>query len=73
VKALKNWEKNNIGNIKKQLAIIKEVVWQLDKAQERRPLSTIEIDFRNRIKEVYLGLLALEKNQGSSKVETSQH
>jgi hypothetical protein len=73
VKALKNWGKNNIGNIKKQLAIIKEVVWQLDKAQERRPLSTIEIDFRNRIKEVYLGLLALEKNQGSSKVETSQH
>jgi hypothetical protein len=65
--------KNNIGNIKKQLAIIKEVVWQLDKSQERRPLSTTEIDFRNRIKEVYLGLLALEKNQGSSKVETSQH
>jgi hypothetical protein len=35
-KALKQWEKNSIGNIQLQLTIIKEVIWQLDQAQERR-------------------------------------
>jgi hypothetical protein len=38
-KALKQWKKNNIGNIKMQLAIIKDVIWQLDQAKERRNLS----------------------------------
>jgi hypothetical protein len=35
-KALKKWEKTYIGNIKFQLAIAKEALWQLDQAQERR-------------------------------------
>jgi hypothetical protein len=43
------------------LVIINEVVWQLDKAQERRLLSIAKIGFKERIKEVYLGLLELEK------------
>jgi hypothetical protein len=45
-KALKHWENNNIGNIKKHMAIIKEVIWQLDQAQERRSLSSSEFAFR---------------------------
>jgi hypothetical protein len=60
-KALKQWEKSNIGNIKMQLAIIGEVIWQLDQAQERRNLSQTEVAFRDRLKEIYLGLLALER------------
>jgi hypothetical protein len=60
-KALNNWEKNNVGNIKMQLTIIKEVIWQLDRAQERHDLSKLKVEFRARIKEIYLGLLALEK------------
>jgi hypothetical protein len=60
-KALKQWKKNNIGNIKMQLAIIKDVIWQLDQAQEGRNLSHSEYAFRDRLKEIYLGLLALER------------
>jgi hypothetical protein len=60
-KALKQWKKNNIGNIKMQLAIIKDVIWQLDQAKERRNLSHSEYAFRDRLKEIYLGLLALER------------
>jgi hypothetical protein len=60
-KTLKQWEKNNIGNIKMQLAIIRKVIWQLDQAQERRNLSQTEVAFMDMLKEIYLGLLALER------------
>jgi hypothetical protein len=49
------------GNIKTKLAIAKEAIWLLDQAQERRNPSNAEVDFRGRIKEIYLGLLAMEK------------
>jgi hypothetical protein len=51
-KALKNWEKSNIGNIKMQLAGAKEVMWQLDQAHERRNLSQSEEVFKARLKNV---------------------
>jgi hypothetical protein len=60
-KALKQWEKSSIGNIKSQFTMAKEVLWQLDKAQERRLLSAAELGFRTKIKDTYLGLLAIEK------------
>jgi hypothetical protein len=59
--ALRQWEESNIRNIKMQLAIIKEVIWQLDQAQERGNLNQSEVAFRDRLKEIYLGLLALER------------
>jgi hypothetical protein len=49
------------GNIKTKLAIAKEAIWLLDQAQERRNLSNAEVDLRGRIKEIYLGLIAMEK------------
>jgi hypothetical protein len=58
---LKKWEKNCIGNIKIQLAIVKEVIWLLDQAQERRVLSQQEVNFRTRLKEMYLGFVTVEK------------
>jgi hypothetical protein len=70
-KALKKWEKSNVGNIKMQLTIIKEVIWQLDRAQERRGLSQLEINFRGRLKEIYLGLLALEKTRARQRSRLS--
>jgi hypothetical protein len=70
-KALKKWEKSNVGNIKLQLSIIKEVIWQLDRAQERRDLSQLEVNFRTRIKEIYLGLLALEKVRARQRLKLS--
>jgi hypothetical protein len=41
--------------------VAREVLWQLDTAQERRTLSTAETEFRVKIKDAYLGLLAIEK------------
>lgn len=34
-KALKLWEKTNLGNIKQQIAIAKEIFWHFDVAQEQ--------------------------------------
>jgi hypothetical protein len=48
-------------NIKIQLDVIKEVIWQLDQAHERRSLSQSETAFRARLKEIYLGLLTLQR------------
>jgi hypothetical protein len=56
-KALKNWEKCYIGNIK----IAKEAIWLIDQAQERRTLTQAETNFKARLKDVYLGLLAVQK------------
>jgi hypothetical protein len=58
-KALKNWKKITLETSRSNWPVIKEVVWQLDQAQERR--SQAEISFREIIKEVYLGLLAIDK------------
>jgi hypothetical protein len=44
-----------------QLTIIKEVIWLLDQAQERRALSNEEEGFRSRLKKIYLGLVTVEK------------
>jgi hypothetical protein len=60
-KALKIWEKFCIGNIKNQLAIAKEDIWLIDQAQERRTLTQVEMNFKARLNDVYLGLLAVEK------------
>jgi hypothetical protein len=51
----------NIGNIKSQLSVIKEVIWQLDQAQDRRSLSQSKLAFKARLKDLYIGLLSLEK------------
>lgn len=60
-KALRLWNKANIGNIKLQIEIAKQVVQMLDVEQERHPLTMDEIEFRKRIKLKYQGLLAIDK------------
>jgi hypothetical protein len=47
-KAMKAWEKTSICNIKAQLAMANEVIWQLDKAQERRILSAAASEFKEK-------------------------
>jgi hypothetical protein len=47
--------------MKSQLAIAKETIRLLDQTQERRSLSNTEMEFRGRIKDIYLRLLAMEK------------
>lgn len=60
-KALKQWQKATIGNIKLQIAVAKETIWRFDVAEETRQLIPDEIEFRKRIKLKYQGLLVIEK------------
>lgn len=60
-KALKQWQKLNIGNIRNQMLVAKEILWQFDVAQERRELNQEEREFRERIQLKYQGLLAIQK------------
>jgi hypothetical protein len=54
-------EKNCIGNVKLQLAVTKEALWLFDQAQERRNLNQIETTFKAKLKDIYLGLLTLDR------------
>lgn len=60
---LKRWNRQNVGDIKLQLAVANEVVFQLDVAQETRPLSDDECVLRSNLKARILGLAVLNKIQ----------
>jgi hypothetical protein len=51
------------------LSIAKEMIWLLDQAQERRSLSNHEVEFRKRIKDIYLGLLEIEKIKAQQRAQ----
>jgi hypothetical protein len=70
-KALKRWEKTCVGNIKVQLAIVKEAIWQLDQAQENRDLTQSEKEFRTKLKQVHAGLVAFEKIRAKQRARLS--
>jgi hypothetical protein len=53
--------KKCIGNVKLQLAVAKEVLWLFDQAQERRNLNQTETTFKAKLKDIYLGPLALDR------------
>lgn len=42
-KALKSWSSNNVGSIRLQLMVAREVIARLEEAQDRRQLSTQEL------------------------------
>ena len=50
VKGIKRWKKVKIGDTKLQLAIVKEVLLQLEAAQEHRLLTHMELDLCRRLK-----------------------
>ena len=60
-KALKQWQRQSVGDIRKQLAVGKEIILRLDLAEEARPLSEEERGLRRTLKASYLGLLAIDK------------
>ena len=61
-KRLKKWRKEKIGNTRLQLAIAKEILLQLEMAQESRPLSIPELQLRKRLKARSTGLAVIEKS-----------
>jgi hypothetical protein len=62
-KGLKRWRKEKIGDTRLQLAIVKEVLLQLEAAQEVRTLTQQELDLRRRLKIRSTGLAAIEKSR----------
>jgi hypothetical protein len=50
-----------VRNIQVQMAVAKETIWQLDQAQERRDLTQPEKDFRAKLKQAHLGLVAFKR------------
>ena len=60
-KSIKRWCKEKIGDTRLQLAITKEVLLQLEAAQESRALTAQEIELRRHLKIRSTGLAAIEK------------
>jgi hypothetical protein len=62
-RSIKKWRRDKIGDTKLQLAIIKEILLQLELAQESRTLTDQELDLRRRLKIRSTGLAAIEKSR----------
>jgi hypothetical protein len=60
-KGLKRWRKERIGDTRLTLAIVKEVLLQLEAAQEIRTLTQQELHLRRHLKIRSTGLAAIEK------------
>jgi hypothetical protein len=60
-KALKCWSAKHVGSIRFQLFAAREIVAQLDAAQESRSLSDEEHDLRKELKRESLGLASLAR------------
>lgn len=60
-KAIKRWRKENVGDTRLQLALVKEILLQLEAAQEFRTISDQELELRRRLKARSIGLAAIEK------------
>ncbi|WVZ71862.1 hypothetical protein U9M48_020394 [Paspalum notatum var. saurae] len=60
-KALKSWSAKFVGSIRLQLALAREIIFQLDAAQEERVLSMEELQLRKQLKFKCLGLASLSR------------
>lgn len=60
-KELQGWSSRKIDNVKEQLLLAREVVFQLDRAQDTRVLSDEETELRKQLKGLCLGLASLER------------
>jgi hypothetical protein len=60
-KALRRWHKTRIGDTKLQLLMAEDLIFQLDRAQEERPLDGDERELRRLLKSRVLGLAVIER------------
>lgn len=58
-KHLQSWSQRSVGQIKEQLLMAKEIILQLDRAEEHRQLSDRELALRRELKLKRLGLSSL--------------
>lgn len=62
-KNLQSWSHRKTGNIKRQLLLAREIILQLESAQDSRLLSSLEIWLRRQLKHHILGLSSLERTR----------
>jgi hypothetical protein len=60
-KSLKRWSQKNVGSIRLQLAIAREVVFKLKQAQDSRALSAAEQELPTKLKFKSLGLASMAR------------
>jgi hypothetical protein len=60
-KALQSWRMQNIGSVRSQLFMARELIAQLDVAQESRMLSDEELSLRKGLKLQSLGLASVAR------------
>jgi hypothetical protein len=58
-RALQSWSDKKVGNFRSQLQLAREILHQLEIAQDSRPLSLLEIWLRNSLKKHSLALTSL--------------
>ncbi|KAF8733041.1 hypothetical protein HU200_015400 [Digitaria exilis] len=61
VRALQSWSHKQVGQVKEQLLLARELVRRFDRAMERRGLSADEVAFRRDLKLKLLALASLER------------
>jgi hypothetical protein len=61
IRSLQSWSQKKVGSVQLQLAVAKEVIFQLDHAQDRRNLSLEELDLRKELKFKCLGLTSVQR------------
>lgn len=66
-KGLRQWSKSLIPQGKLAMAVCREVIERMDKAQEDRQLTSSEIEFKRFLKDRLLGLAAIEKARARQK------
>jgi hypothetical protein len=60
-KVLTRWSQRRVGNLKEQILMANEVIFQLDRAMDRRVLNQDERWLRGQLKKKVLGLASLER------------
>lgn len=66
-RALQSWSQKRVGHVESQLGLTKEVLHQLEIAQDLRSLSTSEIWLRNNLKKHFLALSSLRRTIARSR------
>lgn len=72
-KGLQSWGQKRVGNIKMQLLVAKEVIYQLDKAQDAWLLTPAESWLRKSLKVKCLGLAFLERTMARQRARINWH
>ena len=60
-RALQSWSMQNMGSVRSQLFMAREIIAQLDAAQDHRALNEIELSLRRQLKLATLGLASLAR------------